>query len=120
MEMTMLKRIISALLLLMTVISSVSAFTMPDKIYVDSKEMDTTQDRFRIHLGHNVWVEANTMYRDESGMFTLESNLIRGMGNGIAKDVKGEYERTWKCPYCYKYWPVGQACQNKDCPSKYK
>ena len=95
--------------------SSLSAFSMPEKLYLDSKEMDYSEDRFHIHLGNNVWVESNCLYRDERGMYTLESNVIKSIGVNHK-----EYERTWKCPYCYNHWPIGVACQNKDCPSKYK
>lgn len=43
----------------------------------------------------------------ESGIFTYNDKNV-------------EYQKTWKCPYCYQLWPVGTACQNKHCPSKYK
>lgn len=104
-----MKKILSLLL----IACSLSAFTFPEKLYIDSKEMDTSNDRFRIHLGHNEWVECNSMFRDETGLFTTEASIIRS-------GAKCEYQRTWKCPYCYNYWPIGTPCQNSGCPSKYK
>jgi hypothetical protein len=47
-----------------------------------------------------------------TGMFTYERDVL--------KDSNKEYEKRWKCPYCNRYWKIGQACQNADCPSKYK
>lgn len=106
---------IKALIFLLSIFSSFSyieAYVSPARIYIDSEEMETNEDRFRIHLGQNVWIEANAMYRDESGMYTLDANVLRGLTN--------QYEKKWKCPYCYRYWPIGRACENKDCPSRFK
>ena len=93
--------------------SSTSALTLPDRLYIDTNEMDMSTDKIYIHLGENVWIESTAIYRDEEGIFTLNQNVVRSKG------LKSEYERKWKCPYCYKYWPVGTPCKNKDCPSKY-
>lgn len=90
-----------------------------EKVYIDNDDLNTTaQDTFRIHIGHNVWIEANAVYRDKTGLFTFESNISRSAMCG--KGVYAGYEKTWKCPYCYHYWPIGKPCQNPDCPSKYK
>jgi hypothetical protein len=99
--------------------SSLSAFHIPEKahsekIYIDEEEFDTKGDSFYIHTGHNVWLQTHTVHRDKTGLYTFESNINR------STDVKMEYEKKWKCPYCYMYWPVGKACANKECPSKYK
>lgn len=84
-----------------------------ERMYIDEEQFSTKGDSFYIHTGHNVWLETNTVHRDATGLYTFESNLNRSL-------TKMEYERKWKCPYCYMYWPVGKACANKDCPSKYK
>lgn len=86
------------------------------KIYIDSSELCTEHEKFRIHIGHNVWLETDTLHRDASGLYTFESSIQHSLGG----EIKAEYQKTWKCPYCYQYWPIGTACQNKDCPSKYK
>ncbi len=26
-------------------------------------------------------------------------------------------EKTWKCPYCYRWWKLGEECQNDECPT---
>lgn len=90
-------------------------YGMEDKIYLDSDEVKSTYDKFYIHQGHNIWLETNSLHRDQQGLFTFTSNLT----SHLAKDNKVEYVKSWRCPYCHRYWPIGQPCQNKDCPSKY-
>ncbi len=100
-------------LLCLMILATMSPINATEKIYIDKDEMKTSQDAFHIHLGNNVWIETNTVHRDITGFYTFEGNLAKGA-------YKGEYKKTWKCPYCYNYWPIGTPCQNKDCPSKYK
>ena len=97
---------------------SAAAFHVQDKLYIDadSFKSNTKGDEFYVHVGNNVWLVTHTINRDASGMFAYESSLSKSMTGGM----KMEYERKWKCPYCYCYWPIGQSCGNKDCPSKYK
>lgn len=90
--------------------SSVNA----QRIYISDEDLECSHDRFRIHRGNNMWIETETIHRDETGLYTLENSIILDQGK------QGEYQQRWKCPYCYQYWPIGKACQNKDCPSKYK
>jgi len=87
-----------------------------DKMYIDADEFsaNTKGDAFHIHIGHNVWLVTNSVHRDSRGMFSYECNVRKNM-----KGVHLEYEKTWKCPYCYNYWPLGIPCKNKDCPSRY-
>lgn len=89
-----------------------------EKIYIDGNELNTTQDIFRVHIGHNVWIETSTVHRDKSGLFTFDSCISRSATS--AGSYRAGYEKSWKCPYCYHYWPIGTPCQNKDCPSRYK
>jgi len=86
-----------------------------EKIYIDEDEFKTGQDAFYMHLGHNVWVHTNCVHRDQTGLYTYECSISKSM-----KGYQCAYEKTWKCPYCYNYWPIGTPCQNKDCPSRYK
>ena len=81
------------------------------KIYIDSSELETNERIFRIHLGGNVWQSVHTIHTDESGMFVYEKDTL---------ESPQMYEKTWKCPYCNKFWPIGKPCQNPECPSKYK
>jgi hypothetical protein len=86
-----------------------------DKFYIDYESLNTSQDAFHIHLGHNIWVQTNAVYKDDQGFYALESSLSRAIGK-----YNNEIERKWKCPYCYHYWPIGRPCGNKDCPSRFK
>jgi len=82
------------------------------KMYVDAKEIKSKQDAFYLHKGNNMWIQTNKLNRDSSGLFIMESNIKRNPNTS-------EWEKMWKCPYCYKYWPMGTPCQNSSCPSKF-
>jgi hypothetical protein len=99
--------------LLTTICLLTSALSASDRIYIDEKEIDNSIDCFHIHVGGNIWLVSDTIHRDNTGLCTLESSLIR-------RPSSAEYEKKWKCPYCNVYWPVGKPCQNADCPSRYK
>jgi len=87
-----------------------------DKMYIDEEEMKSNEDAFHIHLGGNVWIQTNSVNKDKKGLYTYRAAIARSMNGGKI----AAYEKKWKCPYCYSYWPIGQPCGNKDCPSKYK
>lgn len=117
----MLKRLIKFTILSMLAVSSLSALQMPtvsEKMYIDAEEFsaNTNGDAFYIHVGNNVWLVTNSIHRDATGLFAYECNLSKALGPGHEMG----YERTWKCPYCYKYWPIGKPCSNIDCPSRYR
>lgn len=83
-----------------------------EKMYIDENELSMKGDAFHIHIGHNIWLVTNSVHRDCTGLYAFKRNLV--------SDMHMEYEKKWRCPYCYHYWPLGTACQNRDCPSKYK
>lgn len=94
---------------------SLFGYAHPHKMYVDSKEVNFFQDAYHIHTGDNTWIESHTMHTDASGMFTFRDYIKKEDGCGRFM----EYERKWKCPYCYHYWPMKTPCENPDCPSRY-
>lgn len=100
-----MKKLVFLSLMLLTVLSAT------DKIYLDESELDFIQGKVRFHQGNNVWLESLALRADKTGIFTLEQDIV--------KTPQSAYERSWKCPYCYRHWPIGQRCQNPDCPSKY-
>ena len=100
--------------LLMTMMICAFSLSASEKIYIDDDQLEHKHDCFHIHQGHNVWLETKTVHRDSTGLFAFETSLLR------SKNLTSEYKKTWKCPYCYRYWPIGTACQNNDCPSRFK
>jgi len=86
-----------------------------DRFYINFDDLDSQEDSFHIHIGDNVWIETSIVHRDETGVYTYNANIA-----WMALSPSCEYERKWRCPYCYRYWPLGKTCQNSDCPSKYK
>jgi hypothetical protein len=77
------------------------------QIYIDSADLDIREDTFFIHTGENFWVETHSVYTDDNGLYYIQDKKSKQM------------VKKWKCPYCHHMWPVGQRCQNAQCPSKY-
>ncbi len=117
----MRNRIVFLMMMLLTCFSGLSAagLHIKDKMYIDadSFKANTQGDEFYIHVGNNVWLVTHSINRDATGMFAYEANLSKSLAG---PGYKMEYERKWKCPYCYNYWPIGKPCGNPDCPSKYR
>ncbi len=100
--------------LLMTIMLCTFALSASEKIYIDDDQLEHKHDCFHIHQGGNLWLETKTVHRDSTGLFAFEGSLLR------SKNLRSEYKKTWKCPYCFQYWPIGTPCKNQDCPSRYK
>ncbi len=88
-----------------------------NKVYIDPDEFNAESEIFRFHTGNNIWLETHSVHRDHQGLYTFDVDVIRSL---CGRTLKTEYQKSWKCPYCYHYWPLGTSCQNKDCPSKYR
>ena|SRR5580765_5470814 len=88
-----------------------------EKVYIENEDFSIDDYAFHIHVGDNLWIETNSVHKDDKGFYTYESN-IRYILDG--KGIKLEREKKWKCPYCHSYWPIGISCQKASCPSKYK
>jgi len=100
--------------IILTIALLASSLSASERIYIDCDEMDCSKhDTFFIHKGNNMWVQTDTVYRDQTGTYTFEANISRG------KHDKQMVDQYWKCPYCYSYWPRGTPCKNPDCPSRY-
>lgn len=84
------------------------------KTYIDNKELDTNMG-MHVHQGENVWIETKAIHTDELGLFILECDIVKAEENSTEMG----YEKKWKCPYCFRMWPMGSPCRNPDCPSKY-
>src|SRR5688500_8893152 len=98
----MLKYAMHLSLTLLLLASAVNA--LEDKIYINDEDIKATYDKFYIHQGDNIWLETNSLHRDSSGLFTLQTNLsiLQNKGPNV------EYVKKWRCPYCNHYWPIGQ------------
>lgn len=84
-----------------------------ERLYFDFHDMPRDDDQFNIHVGENVWVQTRAIHKDSTGFFTYASNVC-------SCPITMEYIKKWKCPYCNRYWPIGEPCGNRDCPSRYK
>jgi hypothetical protein len=78
-----------------------------DQIYIDSADLDIREDSFFVHKGENIWIETQSVYTDDHGLYYVENKKPKQM------------VKKWKCPYCFNYWPIGEKCKNAQCPSKY-
>jgi hypothetical protein len=111
----MLRRLMKALMclpLFLFTSAQSDTFQVRDKLYVDvdSFEVGSEGNEFYLHTGNNIWLTTHTLHRDSSGVYAYEQDL---------KGIRSDYDKKWKCPYCYQYWPVGKSCGNPDCPSRY-
>jgi hypothetical protein len=86
-----------------------------DKMYIDEKEMSADEDAYYIHTGDNLWISTHSIHKDKQGTYIYRSTIACS-----TDQTTTNYEKTWKCPYCYRYNPVGKPCDNKDCPSRYR
>lgn len=111
----MRRQIILLSIMFLTSLSSLTALTADQRMYIDAEELCERQDAFRIHIGHNNWIETDTVHRDRSGMYIFINDIHLEKIND-----QMEYQKSWKCPYCFYYWPIGTPCGNAECPSKYK
>jgi hypothetical protein len=93
--------------LLLLALICTATLSASSQIYIDSADLDIREDTFFIHTGENMWVETHSVYTDDHGLYYVENKKAKQM------------VKKWKCPYCFSYWPVGQRCQNAQCPSKY-
>jgi len=85
------------------------------RLYFNIEEMGTERGIYYIPSGQGIWVESYQVHQDETGYYVLESDLVSPED---AELLNPELAKTWKCPYCYHYWPIGVwLCPNKDCPS---
>ena len=89
-------------------VSDYAASTYQAKLYVDSKDVEITDSVIYIHLENNL-IETSVIRTDQQGIYIFENDVI----------YVTEYVKKWKCPYCNGLWPVGQKCQDPECPSKY-
>jgi hypothetical protein len=89
--------------------SAQAMYSTDARVYID--EFTHQEDSFYAHLGENIWVPTQHLACDDTGIFTYKRSIYQ---------LDKEITKKWKCPYCHRLWPVGVACQNPDCPSKYK
>ncbi len=88
-------------------------FPRPERIYFDCDELPMGEESFHIKVGEFEWIESSIIHRDMTGFFAYSFDVL-------TDPVTMAYQKQWKCPYCNRYWPIGEACGNADCPSRYK
>lgn len=77
------------------------------KLYFVSNDLEISENAIYIHL-EEMLIETSTIRTDQQGFYIFEDDII---------NYEAEKEKMWKCPYCYHWWPVGQRCQNPECPT---
>jgi len=89
-----------------------------EKMYFDELDLNVNvdDDFFYIHTSGNVWLETSTIHRDKTGAFTY----VNSISKRASIENSMQFEKKWKCPYCFRLYPIGTPCSYKDCPSKYK
>lgn len=77
------------------------------KLYFDSSNLEISDNVIYIHLEDNL-IATNVLRTDQQGFYIFETDIT---------DYEMAREKMWKCPYCYHWWPIGQRCQNPECPT---
>lgn len=77
------------------------------KLYLDSNDLEISENSITIHLEDDL-IETNILRSDQQGLYIFESDIT---------NYDAKREKTWKCPYCYNWWPFGQKCKNPECPT---
>ena len=77
------------------------------KLYFNSNDLELADNVIYIHLNNNL-IETNVVRTDQQGFFIHENDII---------NYEVEREKKWKCPYCNRWWRIGEKCQNPDCPT---
>lgn len=105
-------------MLALCIVSAINAEGINDeqRVYMDDSEIEMQDDAFHVHIGNNVWLVTESVENGTSDMNTREFNISKSISNSNEM----AYQKCWKCPYCHNYWPIGKACQNPNCASKYK
>ncbi len=81
--------------------------TFSEKLYVDSKNVEITDNGIYIHLENHL-IETSVIRTDQHGFYIFENDITK---------CAVEIEKKWKCPYCFFWWPIGLKCQNEECPT---
>lgn len=75
------------------------------KLYFDSTDLVISDNIIYVYLEGNL-IETSVIRADQQGLYVFESDIT---------DCSLGGPKEWKCPYCNRWWPMGQKCQNKDC-----
>lgn len=77
------------------------------KLYFNSNDLEISDNAISIHLENNL-IETNVIRTDQQGFYILEHD--------ITNYVTGR-EKKWRCPYCSRWWLIGEKCKGEDCPT---
>ena len=83
------------------------ALSYQAKLYFDSNDLEISDNIIYIHFENNL-VETNVIRTDQQGFYIFENDIT---------SYSTAREKEWKCPYCYRWWPIGEKCKNPDCPT---
>lgn len=78
-----------------------------EKVYINSNDVEIGQNG--IYINHmKSWLYSDVIRKDELGFFLLENEMQ------MLQNAREEY---WKCPYCFRWWKIGEKCQEPQCPT---
>jgi hypothetical protein len=77
------------------------------KLYIDANNLEIADNVIYVHLEDNC-IATKAVRADQYGCYIFESDIT---DYGISR------EKKWKCPYCHRWWPIGERCQNPECPT---
>lgn len=90
-----------------TLIDDYTTFDHQAKLYFTANEVEISDNVIYLHL-ENTLIGTDVLRTDSQGFYIFENDITHYETRDATKE--------WKCPYCYAWWPIGQKCQNPNCP----
>jgi len=79
-----------------------------NKCYINQKDIVLEEQNMYVQIDDQ-WLQIMSIKIDDQGFYISEADIIR-YGAKVPPKV-------WQCPYCFRWWNLGEKCKNPDCPT---
>lgn len=92
------------------------------KIYVEADQLHFLENGMFVKNLEGKLIAIKDIGYDSQGYFlTQEHSFLSELDQAIMMtEYKNNYSSLgehWQCPYCYRWWLLGERCSNPDCPT---
>ena len=81
-----------------------------ESAYLNSDSISIDENGMYVYLADE-WVKANTVRCDEQGLYVTAED-VEQYGSRVSPQPE-----KWRCPYCHRWWLIGEKCQYEGCPT---
>jgi hypothetical protein len=74
-----------------------------DRIYLNTSRLLPTEQGLYLNLNDADYVLLPTLNSDSNGCYLLCGGRVQ--------------PKRWQCPYCHRWWDLGEKCTNEECPT---